>query len=223
VLDSSSLYPDLDDRYLLLNGSRAMAGNLDLATYALLTSNLAFYEYTSTTFAITNRAKTLYRNLILAGLIASSVTTSLITSSASISVEQSLVPTVATLSLGSASKHWYDGYVDSLYSYVQYSDAILSTAAGNDLTLKTQNSALRSIKMQSYDTALRTVLQAINGRVNLPRAGDVVMMGAFQPRRVVDINEPIPDIGELMIWTDETNVWLMYNDATLGTKKVQLT
>ena len=49
--------------------------------------------------------------------------------------------------------------------------------------------------------------------------------GPFLIRRVSQSSEPTPDSGELMIWrdSDDGKVYLMYEDATSGTKKVELT
>jgi len=46
------------DGLLLKDGGATLAADLDLAGNDLLTTNLAFYEYNSTTFAVRNRAKT---------------------------------------------------------------------------------------------------------------------------------------------------------------------
>lgn len=52
--------------FLLRDGSLAMLGNLDLATYALLTANLLLKELDSSTFALKNRADSAFMNLKLA-------------------------------------------------------------------------------------------------------------------------------------------------------------
>lgn len=45
------------------------------------------------------------------------------------------------------------------------------------------------------------------------------------PRRVEDVSQPTPAVGELMIWRDASNakVYILYNDSTDGVKKVELT
>lgn len=45
------------------------------------------------------------------------------------------------------------------------------------------------------------------------------------PARVSQLLEPTPEAGELIVWHDSTagTVYLVYNDATLGVVKVELT
>jgi len=95
---------------------------------------------------------------------------------ATLSLIQSIEPYFGTLSLGSLAKQFLAIYSQSMYQTVCYANAILSTAVGNDLAIKTQSSPVRSVFIQSWDTALRTVLQAINGRADIPRAGDISLL-----------------------------------------------
>jgi len=55
----------LQQYFLLLNGKRPMKGNLDMASYNILTTNLLLKEETATAFGIRNRADTDYRDLRL--------------------------------------------------------------------------------------------------------------------------------------------------------------
>lgn len=93
--------------------------------------------------------------------------------SATLSLLQNVVPYYGTLALGSAAKPFLSVYGQSMYQTVCYANSVLSMDAALDIAIKTQNSSARSVFIQAYDTALRTVAQAINGRFDIPRAGDI--------------------------------------------------
>ena len=48
--------------------------------------------------------------------------------------------------------------------------------------------------------------------------------GTHRPRRVSQAAQPVPAVGEAIYWHDSVNakVYLVYNDPTLGVKKVEL-
>jgi len=100
----------------------------------------------------------------------------ILTNPSAISLRQNIEPYYGTLSIGSPTLPLLSIYAQSMYQTVCYANAILSTAVGNDLAIRTQSSSVRSVFIQSWDTALRTVLQAINGRADIPRAGDISLL-----------------------------------------------
>ncbi|NVM23125.1 MAG: hypothetical protein HWN68_15245 [Desulfobacterales bacterium] len=62
--------PKIHDSLLPRSGIRPMTGDLDIASHELLTTNLSLGELDSSFLQIMNRAKTGYKNLLLAQLTA---------------------------------------------------------------------------------------------------------------------------------------------------------
>lgn len=78
------------------------------------------------------------------------------------------------------------------------------------------------------DAALHVVGSAIvTGNTTLGDAATdtITCTGQFLPRRLNQSAEPTPGTGEMMIWrdTDDGKVYLLYNDADSGAKKIELT
>jgi hypothetical protein len=112
----------------LVDGSRAMTGNLQLGAYRLQTTNLSIVEFDSGTLAIYSHSGSAPKSILL----------------------------------------------NFLYSNAIFGDAIYP----KDLVLDIlTDRAIEQIWMRSFDGAsLQTVLLALEGRVDIPRAGDITML-----------------------------------------------
>lgn len=112
----------------------------------------------------------------------------------------------------------------------------LSQIALASAYIKTDVQNYRHIYFQSYDTAYRTVMDMVNGLVDIPRAGDITLLatksldayanaGYVKIRRLSQSEEPTPEEGEILLWrdTDDDTTYLMYEDVDVGTRKVELT
>jgi len=108
-----------------------------------------------------------------------------------IRVNQSILPIkTGSFDFGSDVYQWYEGYA---YRWI----ASLSVRCPNiyaslftpfldeDCFLRTYNNINRSLNIQSYDTAVRTVATAIAGRIDIPRAGDITLLNG----RYIDLGE----------------------------------
>jgi len=97
--------------------------------------------------------------------------------SADIQLRQNLYPQAGlNIMLGSPTAMLYRVYSSGIYANAFYCDILMSSLITNDIFMRTQSNPARSVFMQSYDTAIRTVLQAINGRADIPRAGDITLL-----------------------------------------------
>lgn len=71
ILDHGGMLGLTDDdhaQYLLLTGIRAMTGDFDLAGNDLKTSNVLITEYTASSLAVMNHAKTVFRSIYVYGI-----------------------------------------------------------------------------------------------------------------------------------------------------------
>jgi len=95
---------------------------------------------------------------------------------ATISLKQSIDPFYGTLCLGSSTKRFNEIWGSNVYQATCLADVAQAPTTTSDLVVQTRSSALRSVFVKSYDTTLRIVMQAINGRVDIPRAGDISLL-----------------------------------------------
>ncbi len=100
----------------------------------------------------------------------------------------------------------------------------LILGAGLDAYLKFTGSALE-IKANVIGVNDNILLDS-DTRISAGKDLDCRTLGAyFKPRRLRQAAIPVPDVDELLVWSDsdDDTVWLVYNDTTGGVKSIQLT
>lgn len=103
------------------------------------------------------------------------------------------------------------------------------------MSFMTDHSSGSYQRFYSYDTEDRLVMESIGGYIDIPRAGDVVLLagksidalansGYIKPHRVSQSAVPTPATGEMLVFydTDDTTTHLVYEDSVGGTRSVEL-